>query len=170
VNPLLVNAAELLRRPGNQKDVAVVVGLTDLDVVADHRFPDGAQVSIDLHLEALNDGIVVDGTVSVPWVGQCRRCLVDVSGESVSEVHELYQRQITDPEAFEIVGEQIDLGPVAREVVLLDTPATPLCQPGCEGLCPTCGIDRNRDRCDCAGPPVDPRWAALDVLRSDTPD
>jgi uncharacterized protein len=170
VNPLLVNAAELLRRPGNQKDVAVEVALTELDVVADHRFPVDARVAIDLHLEALNDGIVVDGTVSVPWVGQCRRCLVDVSGHSVSDVHELYQRQITDPEAFEIVGEQIDLGPVAREAVLLDTPATPLCRPDCEGLCPTCGIDRNGAVCGCAGPPVDPRWAALDVLRSESTD
>ena len=167
MNPLLVNAAELLRRPGNQKDVVLDVGLVDLGVEEDARFPAAAQVAIDLHLEALSDGIVVDGTVTVPWVGQCRRCLVDVSGESVSDVHELYQRVITDPDAFEIVGEQIDLGPVAREAVLLDTPSTPVCRPDCAGLCPTCGIDRNDGQCECSGPPADPRWAALDILRSD---
>ena len=167
MNPLLVNAAELLRRPGNQKDVVLDVGLVDLGVEGDPRFPESAQVAIDLHLEALSDGIVVDGSVTVPWVGQCRRCLVDVSGESVSDVHELYQRVITDPDAFEIVGEQIDLGPVAREAVLLDTPSTPVCRPDCAGLCPTCGIDLNDGQCECVGPPADPRWAALDILRSD---
>jgi uncharacterized protein len=114
----------------------------------------------------MNDGIVVDGTVSVPWHGVCRRCNEPTGGVSVSEVHELYQRTLTDPDAFEIVGEQLDLRPVARELVLLDTPATPLCRPDCAGLCPTCGINRNEGSCNCDGPPADPRWAALDQLKS----
>ena len=50
---------------------------------------------------------------------------------------------------------------------LLDTPSTPVCRPDCAGLCPTCGIDLNDGQCECVGPPADPRWAALDILRSD---
>lgn len=165
MNPLLVNAAELLRRPGSQRDVDLVVGLDALEVADDERFADDAQAHIRLHLEALTDGIVVDGTVAVPWHGQCRRCLEPTTGVSVSEVHELFQRVITDPDAFEIVSEQIDLGPVAREAVLLDAPTTPVCRPDCAGLCPTCGVDLNHGTCGCAGPPADPRWAALDDLK-----
>ena len=106
----------------------------------------------------------------MPWHGQCRRCLSDTSGVSVSEIHELYQRTITDPDAFEIVGEQIDLGPVAREAVLLDAPATPLCRPDCAGLCPVCGVNRNETACSCDGTVTDPRWAALDQLREQPPN
>ena len=164
-NPLRVNAAELLRRPGSQKIVELQSTLADLAVVDPQRFAADAEVAVKLHLEALNDGIVIDGELQVPWHGVCRRCLVDTGGVQVSEVHELYQRVVTDPEAFEIVGDQLDLRDVVRELVLLDVPSTPLCRPDCAGLCLTCGANLNEGPCECAGVPSDPRWSALDQLR-----
>lgn len=70
---LLVNAAELLRRPGNWKDV-------DIDVESKHfEFEDQRLlpqlVSIHLHLECSNNGIVLSGNVSAQWHDQCCRCL-----------------------------------------------------------------------------------------------
>ena len=121
-------------------------------------------MAVRLHLEALNDGIVIDGELHVPWHGVCRRCLVDTGGVQVSEVHELYQRVVTDPEAFEIVGEQLDLREVVRELILLDVPSTPLCRPDCAGLCLTCGANLNDGPCACAASTADPRWSALDQL------
>jgi uncharacterized protein len=169
-NPFLVNAAELLRRSGLQKDVVLQVPLIDLEVIDDPRFVEGTEVDVRLHLESMNDGIVVDGSVSVPWVGTCRRCIEPIGGIAVSEVHELYQRTLTDPDAFEIIGDQLDLRSVARELVLLDAPSTPLCRPDCAGLCPTCGINLNDGSCSCAAPPADPRWSALDQLKADPGD
>jgi uncharacterized protein len=165
-HPLLVNAAELLRRPGTQKSYTLDVALADLDIVDDHRFAPDARVEVQLELESLSTGIVVDGEVRVPWHGTCRRCLEPTGGVSMSEVHELYQRTLTDPDAFEIVGDQLDLLPIARELVLLDAPSTPLCRPDCAGLCPTCGANHNEGACDCTAPPADPRWSALDSLKS----
>ncbi len=164
MNPLRVNAAELLRRPGNQKSVELFAALVDLQVVDPTRFADDAQVAVRLHLEALSDGIVIDGEISVPWHGVCRRCLLETGGTQVSEVHELYQRIVTDPEAFEIVGDQLDLSDVVREVMLLDVPSTPLCRPDCAGLCLTCGANLNDGPCGCATVSADPRWSALDQL------
>jgi uncharacterized protein len=164
-NPLRVNAAELLRRPGSEKTVEMQAALADLEVVDPNRFSDDAVVSVRLHLEALTDGIVVDGELSVPWFGVCRRCLARTGGTQVSEVHELYQRVVTDPEAFELAGDQLDLRDAVRELVLLDVPSTPLCRPECAGLCLTCGANLNDERCNCAGAPTDPRWSALDELR-----
>ena len=97
-------------------------------------------------LESLTDGIVVDGTICAPvarHVPPLPRRRVRASSRPRS--HELYQQVVTDPDAFEIVGDQLDLAPMVREVVLLDAPATPLCRPDCAGLCPTCGIDRNAE-------------------------
>lgn len=164
-NPLRVNAAELLRRPGSQKDVELQSSLVDLEVVDPSRFADDAVVDVRLRLEALTDGIVVDGELSVPWHGFCRRCLAETGGVQVSEVHELYQKVVTDPEAFELVGDQLDLRDAVRELVLLDAPSTPLCRPDCAGLCPTCGTNLNDTTCGCAAPPADPRWSALDALK-----
>jgi uncharacterized protein len=164
-NPLRIQASDLLRRPGTDKPVEVQVPLADLGVEGDERFPGGADVRIRLRLESLSDGIVVDGTLFVPWQGICRRCLIDIGGVTECEVHELYQRTITDPEAFELDGDQLDLRPLVRELVLLDAPSTPLCRPDCAGLCLTCGTNLNEAQCSCAAPPADPRWGALEGLQ-----
>jgi uncharacterized protein len=166
VNPLLVNVAELLRRPGSDRSVEVSMPLADLEVVDPARVTDDAEVDIRLRLDSLNDGIVVDGVLHTPWIGVCRRCLVATSGVAESDVHELYQRDVTATDAFEIVGEQLDLRPVVRELVLLDAPTTPLCRPDCAGLCPQCGTDRNAQACACQPPAADSRWSALDALKA----
>ena len=166
-NPLVINAAELLRRPGSERDVDLVVEPTEIDLDNPNVAGD-ADVDIHLHLESLSDGIVVTGSVAVPWSGTCRRCLAPASGTATAEVHELYQHTVTDPDAFELAGDQLDLRPMVRELLLLEVPDTPLCREDCAGLCPQCGADRNTVECGCAVAVTDPRWDALSALKLDT--
>src|SRR3954462_9941379 len=98
-NPLLINAAELLRRPGTERRVELESTVAELGIV-DPRFDADAAVEIALRLESLSAGFVVDGRFPVPWADPCRRCLAPASGEVVCEVHELYQQVITDPDSF----------------------------------------------------------------------
>lgn len=168
-HPLRVNAAELLRRPGSEKDVALEVCVADLGI-HDQRLRGDDLVKVALHLESLTDGIVVRGVIEAPWHGTCRRCATVATGLVHAEVHELYQHVVTDPDAFELVGDQLDLAPMVGEVVVLDAPASPLCRPDCKGLCPTCGIDRNTESCTCSTDVTDPRWGALDQLRGQLDD
>lgn len=163
-NPLRVNAAELLRRPGSEKELRLQVMVSDLDV-HDQRLRGDDPVSIELHLESLTDGIVVRGTVTAPWHGICRRCATAATGLVRAEVHELYQEVVTDPDAFELVGDQLDLAPMVREVIVLDAPMSPLCRDDCRGLCPQCGVDLNVESCTCTSEVADPRWSALDQLK-----
>lgn len=162
---LRVNAAELLRRPGSERSVDLSVTIEALGLTDDPRFATDAEAHVRLRLEALTDGIVVDGTIDTPWQGTCRRCLADAGGVAQSEVHELYQKVITDPDAFELEGDLLDLEPLVREMVMLDAPSTPLCREDCAGLCPTCGANLNEGSCDCAPAPADPRWEALQGLK-----
>lgn len=166
---MLINAAELLRRPGSERRLSLYPTVDELGI-GDTRFDGAAAVTVSLRLESLTDGIVVDGELRAPWADSCRRCLAPASGEVVSNIHELYQSTATDPDAFEIVGDQIDLVPMIREHILLDAPLAPLCRSDCAGLCPTCGIDRNTAGCDCVNAIVDPRWDALSQLKAILPD
>lgn len=61
--------------------------------------------------------------------------------------------------------ETIDLGDVMREQFVLALPMKPLCRPECMGLCPVCGVNRNREECECRQEWVDPRLAALAELK-----
>jgi uncharacterized protein len=165
-NALVINAAELLRRSGNERDVELDLTPAELDVT-DPRLDPDAPIDVRLHLESLSDGIVVTGTIAVPWSTTCRRCLAVARGTVTSDVHELYQHVVTDPDAFELAGEQLDLRPMVRELVLLEPPDAPLCRDDCAGLCPQCGADRNTVDCGCIEAPSDRRWDALAGLRAE---
>lgn len=162
-SPLRVNAVELLRRPGTERVLATTLTIGELGI-DDPRFAPDDPVDVALRLEALTDGIVVTGRLGSSWHGTCRRCAAPATGALECEVHELYQRVVTDPDAFEL-GDLLDLEPMVREVLLLDAPLVPLCRPDCSGLCPVCGADLNSETCSCASEVVDPRWAALDELK-----
>ena len=53
---------------------------------------------------------------------------------------------------------------VVLPLLLLELPLAPLCSADCEGLCATCGVNRNLTRCECVTTEIDPRWAALRSL------
>ena len=168
-NPLLVNALEMLRRPGTAKEfeISLLPGLLELD---DPRLVPGTEITVEVQCESLSDGIVVNGHIEAEFHSECRRCLQPVGSVLDIEVHELYQLVVTDPDAFAIHNDQIDLAPMVRETVLIELPDAPLCRIDCAGLCPTCGIDLNSAKCNCVAPQIDSRWAALDALRDQLPE
>jgi uncharacterized protein len=61
--------------------------------------------------------------------------------------------------------DQIDLGDVMREQCLLALPMKPLCREDCQGLCPVCGVNRNRGDCGGHDGWVDPRLEPLRRLK-----
>src|SRR5688572_25388004 len=62
------------------------------------------------------------------------------------------------------VDDQIDLARVIENETTLALPMKPLCDAGCRGLCPTCGVNRILDPCACAERAPDPRLAVLKTL------
>ena len=62
---------------------------------------------------------------------------------------------------------ELDVGAWARDQVALGLPDQILCRPDCAGLCPFCGKDLNVEPHEHAEEAVDPRWAALERLRTE---
>jgi uncharacterized protein len=161
---LLLGVADLLARPGEQRDESLDAVLDGLRVLGS-RVPEGAPVHLELHLQSVNTGVVVKGTTAAPWVGECRRCLRPVEAVLTAAVLEIYEPEPTEGETQLLQGGHIDVEPVAREAVLLELPLAPLCREGCAGLCPQCGADLNQGACGCPVEKADGRWVALDELR-----
>ena len=166
--PLIVNVVELLRRPGNTKDVVVSVAAADL-TFDDHRMTDDA-VEVDVHLESLSNGISVHGVAMATWTGECRRCLVPLRERMRIDVDELYQVVADSPDAYAIENDQINLLPMVRENLLVAIPLGPLCRDDCPGFCPHCGTDLKTGSCTCSSSVVDDRWAALEALKGKLPE
>lgn len=129
--------------------------------------PEGAEVAVEVSLEAVEGAIIVRGRVSAPWVGECRRCLAALGGDVDAALEEVFVQGGGDGDTRPIVRDQIDLEPAIREAVVLGMPLVALCRADCQGLCPTCGAELNLGPCGCAGPPPDTRWAALDPLHAE---
>jgi len=81
---------------------------------------------------------------------------------AADEQHELQEEDL-NLAVFD--GEGIELDDLAREEILLAVPANVLCREDCQGLCPTCGTDRNQANCQCETDEVDSRWQKLKDLQ-----
>ena len=174
-DPFVVHVARLRRSPGQavhelRRGEVVQAGPIDEAGIDPGRsvVPAGAEIEVDVSLMPFEGGIDVTGTVTAPWTGVCRRCAEPVTGELRIPVHERFAdaplAAASDEELYPIVDETIDLGPLARDAVVLELPMAPLCREDCAGLCVQCGANRNDGDCGCVAP-RDPRWANLDVLR-----
>lgn len=168
--PLLINATELLRRPGLRRDIETSVTLAVLEVDDDRLRGDVHMVVV---AESTLDHIDVRGTLRVAWVDACARCLRPLSDTIEIAVVDRYSSpdpdglRPVDPEAFPIENGQLDLAPMVREELLLGVPDAPVCRDDCPGLCPVCGVDLQTGACDCETTVRDDRWAALDALREE---
>lgn len=168
MKPFVVNVADLVNRPGARRRERVEGRLSGPPVtVVDASLRTDEPVVVDALFEWVSDGLLATGTVDGAWEGVCRRCLGPAGGPLHVEFQELFEHQPREGESYRLGHDQVDLEPLAREALTLDLPLAPLCSPDCRGLCPTCGADLNAGDCDCPPAAADPRWAALDVLRTE---
>jgi uncharacterized protein len=170
-SPLVLDTKELPRRPGALRTVKrVVPAPADLGVEL-IGVPEGAELSLDLRLESVSEGVLVSGTVSASTTGECGRCLRAINGTVAVPIQELYayEHSTTDEttdedEVGRMQGDLIDLEPVLRDAVVLALPTNPLCQDDCPGLCPECGVHWDELPADHSHQQLDPRWADLSQL------
>ncbi|MBI3611019.1 MAG: DUF177 domain-containing protein [Nitrospirae bacterium] len=127
-------------------------------------------IHVRLRLVAMDRAVYLSGEAAAERRLQCVRCLTAIS-ESMrlsfemnvepqeseteptpGEWHELHREEL---DAHYYSGHTIDLTELVREQILLALPAYPLCRSDCRGICPRCGLDRNRTACRCAADEAD---------------
>ncbi len=173
-DPFVVHVAALRRDLGATDHVSVEGPFDPNDELGPEfdwasRIALEADMVIDVDLQSFSGGVSAKGSATAPWTGVCSRCAIAVGGSLVAPLDERFVPgggTEVDEEAYPITEDAIDLGEMGREALLVDLPLLPLCKPDCQGLCPTCGVDRNEETCSCQAP-IDPRWGALEALRID---
>ncbi len=164
-SPLVIGLADLQRHAGTRRAIETTATLEGL-VLEGLEVRAGPEVAVTLVAESLTDGLVVTGTATTTWHGTCRRCLEPVSGELAAEVREVWSSSIDAAEdVLPMPTEDLDLGELVREALLLALPLAPLCEEACRGPAPErfpTAVEADDDAEQ--GPARDPRWAALDQL------
>ncbi|CAM3380958.1 YceD family protein [Isoptericola cucumis] len=170
----MLDTHELTRRPGTMAEVArVVPAPADLGTVV-IGIPEGADLTLGLRLESVLEGVLVTGVVRGTAVGECVRCLDEVSEQVTVRIQELFAyperaqaaEESGDEDAEDesvLVDDQADIEPAVRDSLVTALPFQPLCRPDCPGLCSVCGA-RLADDPDHHHDVVDPRWSALQTM------
>ena len=111
------------------------------------------QQSLSLSYVATDVGeeILVRGTIKGTINFECSCCLEIVP----------WPVSLGFDQSYPSSGNEIDLSEEIREVLLLNVPLKPLCNPDCKGLCQHCGRNLNLEKCACAPDNQDPRWEKL---------
>jgi uncharacterized protein len=128
---------------------------------------EGTSLVLDVRLEGLHDGILVTAEVSTVASGECVRCLDEVSLPIEVEFQELFAYSPTEELEYSVHDNHVDCEQLVRDAVVLELPFQPLCNEDCLGLDPETGEKLSEPRSPTSSE-IDPRWAALEALASDT--
>ncbi len=139
-----------------------------------------------LQAHRMGEDLYIEGTAEGEFQLGCGRCL-ERYRQPVREPFRLVlepagSRVPADPEGAETLardglvlsdeleagwfrGSEVQLDHFFQEVLVAGLPQKPLCREECAGLCPSCGIDRNVESCECREERPHSPFAALAGLR-----
>lgn len=157
-----------LDRTAPGRSELAVSGELKLDWAEDR--PQLARIRGVLTVDNLERRFLLGGTLQAVGRVSCDRCLAefDLTWDVPVEVMVLRDVDTDEGQDDSLVLHQatgeVDLAESVRESLILAYPAAVVCRQDCQGICPHCGIDLNRETCSCGEDEVDPRWAGLDAL------
>jgi uncharacterized protein len=137
------------------------------------EFRQVAPLRVNAVAELVENEIRIEGHLNTTLEAACDRCLGPVEIRVNRDLDLFYRptSTIAREEEIEIPtdelevgfysGEGIELADVLSEQVILSVPMKVICGPGCRGLCPICGVNRNTEGCHCPAPAIDSPFSPL---------
>ena len=130
------------------------------------------RISVASRAWRMKENVFIEGTVTTAVDVPCCRCLEMTHLPIRSSFKYTFvpapaqtqeERELTaeDLDFAFYEGDLIDLDAVIVEQIMLQIPFKPLCEEDCKGLCPHCGVNRNKTSCDCKDESFDERLAVL---------
>lgn len=168
-----LTVTDLVDAPGFTRELRRAVERAELTDQESWGPADDALVGpldLDLHLDAVVEGILVRGTVSFEVELPCARCTEPVRQQVTEDVAELFvDPHKADPEdewdeGYELIDQRtaIDLSTLLRDLVVLDLPVRAVHDEPCDPATGE-GVEVRTEDEDARirSETPDPRWAAL---------
>jgi uncharacterized protein len=137
----------------------------------DERF--SKMVKLKVRLDKSSRQILLQADISAEGAFVCDRCLDDFVWQIDRKYSMVYiqgdrstldLKKEEEIQALSADTNYIDLDDDVRQYILLAIPQKLLCKEDCEGICPTCGVNRNSEECTCNVQVPDSRWDTLKKL------
>jgi len=100
---------------------------------------------------------------------QCSRCIDTYVQDVYANANHVFVKEgnQSDEDEHLFKGDEIDLTEIVLNEIAAEFPMKPLCSEECKGLCPVCGKNNNKTKCNCKAGEVDPRLQILKKLLDD---
>lgn len=117
-------------------------------------------IVVDVIARKIEDRVIVEGRIVSRAVFMCSRCLDSFESPVEADVRVEYREGPRPVVKEDVVKDDdgdvsyydhptVDLADDLRQMLLLASPAYPLCGETCRGLCPVCGTNLNTSACSC---------------------
>ncbi len=160
MDPLLLNVPSNLFTPAESDHFEGEMNLSTLEANSDtYVFSDPITWQVDV--SNTGNSLLVRGSAQGVASTACVRCLEEATFPLKGEIEAYFLLEADDEEdeepgdevndEFEVLPDDhvIDMAPLINAALLLELPLIPLCKQDCLGLCPTCGVNLNEEKCDC---------------------
>jgi len=160
-----INIASVLRNDGASKAFSGNVELGTIDYMGSAlRF--AQPVSVEGRVYSIGGALEISAKITGEYSTACSRCGQPITGKLSGELFESLDSDFSDidEECITISGNIIDISGSIEACIFDSIPLQPLCREDCKGLCPVCGIDLNKNECNCETKVYDPRFAIFRKL------
>lgn len=138
------------------------------------------EVRVSIH--RTGNKYILDGNMRGGILIRCDRCLEPYHHDVDAAFHLYLQKRpamekgeteielLDDDMAVEFIsGDELNLDEIVREQMFLSLPMKCVCMETCQGLCPVCGANRNREKCNCLKDSAHPAFQKLRNIKINDP-
>lgn len=164
---MLLQLKEVFLSDGSRLSFDYSLPMQDIDINGDYPFKSPVCVTA----EAVNRAGLVELSVKAvfDYTTRCDRCGDDIVRHFEQRFSHGLAAELVDDlndDYIETPDYTLELDEVVISDILLNLPSKILCKEDCKGLCMNCGVNLNREKCNCQKP-VDSRLEILKQLIDD---
>lgn len=161
---MLINLKEFFSGERSRLDIDYSFSMGD--VAVDGLKPFVSPVSVKGRLRFFADSVELTAEVAYDYSMPCNRCMEETLTRRRQKIFHVLARSLNEDEddTYVQVEDVLDLDALLYADIILELPTKYICKEDCRGLCPQCGVNRNKETCNCGKSGIDPRLEALKAL------
>lgn len=165
------NVSELTKIDGASIEVKFNERIAELESeINDFSFNESVDFRGTLYNSA--GSLNLEGMASTKYSTFCSKCLLEIERQISVNLQENFVENTaeTDEEEYYYEGSNIVFDKAVADNIILQLPMKPVCFENCKGVCPTCGVNLNKEDCKCKKEAItedlgiNPKMGALNEL------
>jgi len=137
-----------------KKEFLIELKSSDINIEKDIIIDDFLKISVVLTKEK-ESVVIAQGNISGKVKLLCSRCLEEFKSPinnnftTIFKDKKLMKKDDIETDVLPYENNVIDLFDIVRQTIIMEMPMKPLCKKDCAGICPVCGKNNNKEKCDC---------------------